>query len=46
MVTTNKQAKQIIGMENSVIQLAVSFFTVAVFMRIKQGMVQLGLLNQ
>ena len=39
MVTLNKQSKQIIGMENSVIQLTVSFLTVAVFVGIKQGFV-------
>ena len=39
MVTLNKQAKNISGMENSVIQLVVSFLTVAVFMGIKQGFV-------
>jgi drug/metabolite transporter (DMT)-like permease len=36
MVTLNKQSKEIIGMENSVIQLTVSFLTVAVFVGIKQ----------
>ena len=39
MVTLNKQSKNIVGMENSVIQLAVSFLTVAVFMGIKQGFI-------
>ena len=39
MVTLNKQSKNISGMENSVIQLVVSFLTVAVFMGIKQGFV-------
>lgn len=39
MVTLNKQAKNIIGMENAVIQLVVSFLTVAVFMGIKQGFI-------
>ncbi len=38
MVTLNKQSKNISGMENSVIQLAVSFVTVAVFMLVKQGL--------
>jgi len=36
MVTLNKQAKNITGMENSVIQLVVSFLTVAVFVGFKQ----------
>ena len=39
MVTLNKQSKNISGMENSVIQLAVSFLTVAVFIGIKQGFI-------
>lgn len=39
MVTLNKQAKSITGMENSVIQLVVSFLTVAVFVGIKQRFV-------
>lgn len=39
MVTLNKQSKNIVGMENSVIQLVVSFLTVAVFMGIKQGFI-------
>lgn len=39
MVTLNKKSKNISGMENSVIQLAVSFLTVAVFVEIKQGFV-------
>lgn len=39
MVTLNKQSKQITGMENSVIQLTVSFLTVAVFVGIKQAFV-------
>ena len=37
MVTLNKQSKNITGIENSVIQLAVSFLTVAVFVGCKQG---------
>ncbi len=37
MVTFNKQAKNITGMENSVIQLVVSFLTVAIFVGISQG---------
>lgn len=39
MVTLNKQSRQITGMENSVIQLTVSFLTVAVFVGIKQAFV-------
>lgn len=39
MVTLNKQSKNITGMENSVIQLTVSFLTVAVFTIFKQGLV-------
>ena len=39
MVTLNKQSKNISGMENSVIQLAVSFLIVAVFTGIKQGFI-------
>ena len=39
MVTFNKQSKNISGMENSVIQLVVSFLTVAIFTGIKQGFV-------
>ena len=39
MVTLNKQSKKITGMENSVIQLTVSFLTVAIFTIIKQGFV-------
>ncbi len=39
MVTFNKQSKNITGMENSVIQLVVSFLTVAIFMGLKQGFV-------
>ena len=39
MVTLNKHSKNISGMENSVIQLVVSFLTVAVFTGIKQGVV-------
>ena len=39
MVTLNKQSKNITGMENSVIQLLVSFLTVAVFVGFKQGFV-------
>ncbi len=37
MVTLNKQSKNITGMENSVIQLVVSFLTVAIFVGFKQG---------
>lgn len=39
MVTLNKQAKKINGMENSVIQLVVSFLTVAVFVGFKEAFV-------
>ena len=39
MVTLNKQSGQITGMENAVIQLTVSFLTVAVFIGVKQGFV-------
>ncbi len=39
MVTLNKQSTKISGMENSVIQLVVSFLTVAVFTGIKQGFI-------
>lgn len=39
MVTLNKQTKNITGMENSVLQLMVSFLTVAVFVGFKQGFV-------
>lgn len=39
MVTLNKQSKNISGMENAVIQLVVSFLTVAVFTGIKQGFI-------
>lgn len=37
MVMCNKQSKNITGMENSVIQLTISFLTVAVFTIIRQG---------
>ena len=39
MVTLNKKSKQIVGMENSAIQLTVSFLTVAVFVLFKQGLI-------
>lgn len=39
MVTFNKQSEMISGMENSAIQLAASFLTVAVFVGIKQTFV-------
>jgi drug/metabolite transporter (DMT)-like permease len=39
MITLNKQAREIVGMENAVIQLTVSFLTVAVFVGIKQAFV-------
>ncbi len=38
MVTLNKKSEQITGMENSAIQLTVSFLTVAVFVLFKQGL--------
>ncbi|MCM1326150.1 MAG: DMT family transporter [Bacteroidales bacterium] len=37
MVICNKQSKNITGMENSVIQLSISFLTVAIFTIIRQG---------
>ncbi len=39
MVIFNKKADKITGMENSVIQLMVSFLTVAVFVLFKQGLI-------
>lgn len=39
MVTLNKQAKKIVGMENAVIQLTVSFLTVAVYVGIRQAFI-------
>lgn len=39
MVTLNKQSKSITGMENSVIQLTVSFLIVAIFVGFKQAFV-------
>ncbi len=36
MVTLNKQAKSVTGLENSVVQLTVSFLTTAVFVGIKE----------
>lgn len=39
MVTLNKQSRQITGMENAVIQLTVSFLTVAAFVGFKQAFV-------
>ena len=39
MVTLNKQSKNISGMEKAVIQLVVSFLTVAIFTGIKQGFI-------
>lgn len=39
MVTLNKQSRKITGLENAVIQLTVSFLTVAVFVGIKQAFV-------
>ncbi len=37
MVMCNKQSKMIVGLENSVIQLTVSFLAVAVFTIMRQG---------
>ena len=37
MVTLNKQARRITGMENAVLQLTVSFLSVAVFVGFKQA---------
>ena len=37
MVTFNKKAKDIMGLENSMLQLFVAFLTVAIFVGIKQG---------
>ncbi len=39
MVIFNKKAKSIFGLENSMCQLITSFFTVAIFLGIKQGFV-------
>lgn len=39
MVTLNKKSRQITGMENSTIQLTISFLTVAGFVLFKQGLV-------
>ncbi len=39
MVTLNKQSRTIVGMENAVIQLTISFITVAVFVGIRQAFV-------
>jgi len=39
MVTLNKQSRKIVGLENAVLQLTVSFLTVAVFVGIKQAFV-------
>ena len=39
MVIFNKKAKDITGLENSMLQLLISFLTVAVFVGIKQGFV-------
>ena len=39
MVTLNKQSRNITGLENSIIQLTVSFLTVAVYVGIKQAFV-------
>ncbi len=37
MVMLNKQSREIVGMENSVVQLTVSFLAVAAFVGIRQG---------
>ena len=39
MVTFNKKSTNVTGMENSVIQLVVSFITVSLFVVIKQGLI-------
>ena len=39
MVTLNKQSREIVGLENALIQLTVSFLAVAVFVGIKQAFV-------
>ncbi len=39
MVICNKKAKDIVGLENSTLQLTIAFLTVAVFVGIKQGYV-------
>lgn len=39
MVICNKKAKDIVGLENSMLQLSISFLTAAVFVGIKQGYV-------
>ena len=39
IITFNKQSRKITGMENAVIQLTVSFLTVAVFVGVKQSFV-------
>ncbi len=39
MVTLNKQSREIVGLENAVLQLTVSFLTVAVFVGIRQAFV-------
>lgn len=39
LVIFNKQSKNITGMENSVIQLIISFITVGIFLVLKQGIV-------
>lgn len=39
MVTLNKQSRRITGLENAVIQLTVSFLTVAVFVGFRQAFV-------
>ena len=37
MVIFNKKAKSIVGLENSALQIVISFLTVAVFLGVKQG---------
>lgn len=39
MVTLNKKSEKITGMENALVQLTVSFLTVALFVGVKQGFV-------
>lgn len=39
MVMCNKQSKNIVGMENSVIQLTIAFLTVAIFTIARQGVI-------
>lgn len=39
MVIFNKKAKSITGLENAMLQLFISFLTVAVFVSLKQGLI-------